>query len=340
MNTKLSIYLRYLLGLSFLVAGLYKILHTDIFISSIVKNGIFSKSFYSLTGHVIPYLEILLGSALIFFRTYLVAAYFSITLLLSYAVYIFWIANKEFIGLCNCFVIWLFINIKNPIVLLAINHIMILFCLVLIINKKNIHNKILFTRKSIYAIGAIITMMIVTIMISNQSMARAYENDYITKFTLARKEMLVSINKYLLDRAINKNFNKDEMNNIGLIDNGKYHIILIMHNYVCRPCIDEAIYFEKMFNKYSDKANYYLITGNIGKTAISKIRKEYSLSYPIIQDTNNMLYRCAEDYNGPIKFIISPAGVIINIDPPTYNILSIQKEYENIIDNFILQRSE
>jgi len=110
---------------------------------------------------------------------------------------------------------------------------------------------------------------------------------------------------------------------------------LIINTLECTPCLNEAIFIEKLNNKFNDNIKFYGIVPRIGKTAVSNFKTTYSLNFHFFQDINRTLINELEASSYPIKILVSPNRKILNIDPPTFGVKSFQNYYENLLKTYL-----
>jgi len=115
----------------------------------------------------------------------------------------------------------------------------------------------------------------------------------------------------------------------------KYIVFLIINTLECTPCLNEAIFIEKLNNKFNDNIKFYGIVPRIGKTAVSNFKTTYSLNFHFFQDINRTLINELEASSYPIKILVSPNRKILNIDPPTFGVKSFQNYYENLLKTYL-----
>jgi peroxiredoxin len=105
----------------------------------------------------------------------------------------------------------------------------------------------------------------------------------------------------------------------------KMNVLLIIDSFECKPCVDEILFINNLKNKYKEKVGFFCIVKQIGKTAISNLKQKYSIQFPVLQDERNRLF--SDLYISPfsIKLLVSKNGSILYIDPPAFQINSIQQ---------------
>jgi hypothetical protein len=78
--------------------------------------------------------------------------------------------------------------------------------------------------------------------------------------------------------------------------------------------------------------------GEVSRIAISNFKNRYSLNFSFLQDINSQFIKKFFISSASIKVLISPGEDIVYIDPPTYNIKPVQKEFVNMLKNVKLGR--
>ncbi|MHA1232944.1 MAG: MauE/DoxX family redox-associated membrane protein [Promethearchaeota archaeon] len=340
MNKNFIIIIRFItenfvVGSLFIYSGLYKLKNPYDFIITIENLHLFHSNINTLVIKLLPWIEIFVGVSILthFFSRY--GSFIASLLLFIFISISILNISKGHQGLCGCFPPSFILSSKNPFFIITRDFILLLLTIKIMVSntKLAIFNKLLTSWKHhkyeyINIILIIYSLLILSILI----FIKNNENNFIMKTEIERESILKKTEKIIGNTIPNAKL-KTEKGEIIFLSQllGRYCVILILDNFECKPCIDEASYFEMLFSKYSDIINFIAVTRIISPTAILNFKKRHSITYPFFQDLDKKLIDIT-NVSKTLKIVISPRGEIIKIDPPTYNLKHYQREFGTILN--------
>lgn len=114
-----------------------------------------------------------------------------------------------------------------------------------------------------------------------------------------------------------------------------FYLFILLNSLSCNTCIEEAIFVEELKRSYGDRIQIIAIVGNFGNTAINNFKNRYKLSYEFIEkDKKTVFYKFSNIKT--LKIITNKDGLVLNIDPVTYNLKSLRKKYEDLLRKTLL----
>lgn len=327
----IAFFSRLILGGIFLYSGIYKVLNSFIFETALYRYDFLPSNLVKIVSIAFPWIEIIIGAFFISKILIRYTASLSVLLLIFFIVLTIRSSFKGLSASCGCFPESSILSSNDPIILIIRNHILLLFSIIIVFAKKGIKSKPIFNIKakvptSIYLYILSISLSILLILIGK----RINENKYYSQILNERQTILNEVNKISIKKIeeydLKYILNIDE----SLKNNKNVFLFIILNSLNCGTCIEEAIYVEKLNRKYGDKIKIYAVVGNVGKTAIKNFKNTYNISYEFIEKDNKSAFNNYKNIR-TLKIIMKYDGLILNIDPVTFNMKSLQNEYENLL---------
>lgn len=326
---------RLALGSIFIYSGIYKVANPQTFSRAIEYLNIFSNSLVNVIAYTFPWIELIIGALLItgiqkrkvaLGSAMLLVIFISITILNSF---------KGNLVPCGCFPESSILNSSNPLISTVRNYILLMFGIIIIVTNKShkASSQVLikehFFNFTAFALIAFFLSILLILVGTNR-----FEKKYVSRALNAR-HLITEKTKNLTGMQLPKLKLRDSKGWILFHEQlkGRYSVLLILDSLDCKFCIDEAIFFEKLNNKFGRNIKFYAIVGTVSQSAISNFKKRYSLNYSFLQDLNFQIINEFANSSAAIKVIVSPSEEIINIDPATFRIKSIQKDFESKLKN-------
>ena len=337
-NSKIiQLFFRFILGSIFIYAGIYKISNPQEFFTSIKNLRILSSQSINTITFLLPWVELFLGVLLItgILKRYI--ALISTILLLIFIVVTISSTFNGGIGSCGCFPESSILNSYNPFIIVIRNFVFIIFGIAIIFLGRTKKSKLLiFLKKHTYEFVFVISMAFLVSVLLISFAKINYRNKYISSAIEERHEITKKIENIKiknLPKFLLQDKNGEILNSYQF--EKKYIVFLIINTLECTPCLNEAIFIEKLNNKFNDNIKFYGIVPRIGKNAVSNFKTTYSLNFHFFQDINRTLINELEASSYPIKILVSPNRKILNIDPPTFGVKSFQNYYENLLKTYL-----
>ncbi|MBN2396132.1 MAG: DoxX family membrane protein [Candidatus Atribacteria bacterium] len=328
---------RLILGMIFIYAGVYKISNPQEFVQVVKYLNFFPHPFVNIITSLLPWIELILGILLV---TGILAKYAALVSSLLLVIFIYITIVNTFRGVanyCGCSPESFILSSNNPFVMVTRDFVFLLLSIAIIISQKNLKSKPLISIKGhVYDFFIILLIAfsssILMIFIAERKIEKIYilnalnETHSVTKN--AKNVAGKQLPHFVLNGSSGSLFFPNQLK-------GKYSVLLILNSIECKACVDEAIFMDKLYNKFNANIHFYAIVGEIGNTAISNFKKSYSLSYPFLEDLDMGLRNNLNFSSNTTKILVSPVGEILNVDPPTYNIKSLQNDYERMLVKYL-----
>lgn len=326
---------RILLGGIFLYTGIFKISNPQEFLQAVENLFVFPSSVLKIIIYIVPIIEIILGILLITGVWVKAAALLSSILIVSFISITIFSTFRGELNQCGCFPKNSLFNSSNPLVLIARDFGFLFLAIIIIFPKEDLIFTPLFGRDINFDSILIIflTAFLLSFLLTGIA-KRSTEKKYILRI-LESRQLSAETTEKLTGIKFTEFVLKDSKKRLIHIErlNGKYSVLLILNSLECKPCIDEAIYLETLNEKFGKHINFFAVVSTVSPTAIRNFKKRYSLSYPFLFDVNKMFQNKFDSSTKAIKILISPIGEVMNVDPPTYNIISLQNDYEQLLES-------
>jgi peroxiredoxin len=322
-------------GMIFIYAAVYKFSKPDLFEEGIKNSTILPPIIFDNIKAVSPYIELILGIAIIVGRNIAkhVAKFFAIILVFYIAINVVSIVTRKYL-LCNC--IMDFIFFRSSSILIIFRDFIILALLLVVIylpmqDQKN--GKINYRLKSKSLIIKLYFIFLFSSIITAAAIQRINENHMIANIKNARRSFMNEIENNF-SHLIGANIK--DMCDIVLEDTGgqKLIIIFVINDINCRECIEEAICLEYLRHKFKYKISVLAITPKIGITALRNFQNRFNITYSILQGSPCSFLESLNIFSS-VKILLKSSGEIIRIDPPTFSVKKMRTDYERLMEGFI-----
>lgn len=326
---------RLTLGSIFIYSGIYKAANPQTFSRAIEYLNIFSNSLVDVITYTFPWIELIIGILLITGIQKKKVALGSVMLLIIFISITILNSFKGNLVPCGCFPESSILSSSNPLISTARNYILLMFGgIIIVANKDSKISSLVSIKKRFFnfTIFALIAFFLSILLISIATIR--FEKKYVST-ALNTRHLITENNKNLIGMQLPELKLRDSKGWILFKEqvNERYSVLLILDSLDCKFCIDEAVFFEKLNDKFGRNIKFYAVVGHMSRIAISIFKKKYSLNYPFLHDLNSQVIDKFTISSAAIKVLVSPDEEIIHIDPLTYSIKSIQKDFESKLKN-------
>lgn len=234
---------------------------------------------------------------------------------------------------CGCFSWPLIIGKNNPLVMITEYYLILIFSIIIFIGELAPSSKLISFNSFFKGKLSLLTL---TLMIAffgsllSVLYAKTSRESTLMKHILEERKIYISdINDNFKD-MLGQNINRISDISVPAKPGHKIAVMLAIKSIDCGTCIDEAVFLEYLNTKYGDAICFFAIVPTIGNRAINDFKNKFGLTYPFIQNFHILSMPIFYKYNSLLT-ILSTKGEILRIDPPSFNVEEIRKEYENVL---------